>query len=255
MPESTFLPVRDSRMQGTPEFAQALNYGSAPSLRHILLYSGETKTAWERTIVDFDVSELSTAAIIAAKLVRQITGVVSGNGPEAKLSRCTRAGEWVESQVTWLRYKSGADWTGAGGDFDDTGPPAALAYDEPTVTGEHEIVGLLPFVEDAIESRGGIVSLITRLSDEDPDADTGAQWFAKGLPLSWRLVVEYAPPDPGRRTTPTRTPSGITPAGPERRPHSPASATSHASPMRPHVAPMRPHAAPSRQQRPRRRRT
>ena len=243
MPERTFLPIRDSKMQGAPEFAQDLNYGGAQALRHIVLYSGETKTTWERAIVDFDVSELAKATIIAAKLVRDISSLASGAGPEAHLSRCTRAGDWVESQVTWLRYKSGADWTDAGGDFDDTGPPAALTYNEPTAAGEHEIGGLLPFVEDAIESRGDVVSLITRLADETPDADTGATWFAKDHPQSWQLVVEYAPPDRGRRPTPTRAPVGL-----RRRPHPPASTAGRVSPMRPHVAPSRPHL-------PRRRRT
>ena len=247
MPELTFLPIRDSKMQGTPEFAQSLNYGSAPSLRHIVLYSGETKTTWERTIVDFVVSALAEATIIAAKLIREISSLASGAGPEAHLSRCTRAGDWVESQVTWLRYKSGADWTDEGGDFDDTGPPAALTYDEPTATGEHEIGGLLPFVEDASESQGGVVSLIPRLADETPDVDTGATWFAKDHPQSWQLVVEYAPPDPGRRTTATRTPVGITPARPARRPYAPAGPAGRPSPMRPPVAPVRPH--PTRRRR------
>ena len=228
MPELTFLPIRDSKMQGIPEFAQQLNYGSVTTLRHVVLYSGDTKTTWERTIVDFAVSGLAGATIIAAKLVREITSVVSGAGPEAKLSRCTRAGNWVESQVTWLIYSSGNDWTSAGGDFDDIGPPAALTYNEPTATGPHAIEGLLPFVEDALESWGGIVSLITRLSDEIPDVDTGAAWFAQGHPQSWRLVVEYAPPGPGRRTTPTRTP-----VGPSRRPHPPASVAGRVVPSRP----------------------
>lgn len=230
MPERTFLPIRDSKMQGAPEFAQELNYGGAQALRHIVLYAGETKTTWERAIVDFDVSELAKATIIAAKLVRDISSLASGDGPEAKLSRCTRSGAWVESEVTWLSYTSGADWTNAGGDFDDTGPPAAVTYSEPATVGEHEIAGLLPFVEDAIESWGGIVSLITRLSDEDPGVDTAAEWFAKGHLQSWRLVVEYAPPDPGRRSRPTRTP-----VGPSRRPHPPASAATRMAPTRPHT--------------------
>lgn len=201
MPEQTFLPVRDSKMQGIPEFAQALNYGGAPTLRHVVLYAGGGKSTWERTIVDFDVAEISEAKILGAKLVREIT-LLSNGGHQARLSRCTRPGEWVESEVTWLRYKAGADWTDNGGDFDDTGPPAVLTYDEPTITGEHEIGGLLAFVEDAIESRGGIVSLITRLSDETPDVDTGATWYSREGLQSWRLVVEYAPPDAGRRSTP-----------------------------------------------------
>lgn len=234
MPELTFLPARDSKMQGVPEFAQELNYGSAPRLRHIVLYSGETKTTWERTIVDFDVSELAEATIISAKLVREITSLISGEGPEAKLSRCTRAGEWVEGEATWLQYKTGAAWSNVGGDFDDAGPPAALTYNEPTVTGAHEIGGLLPFVEDAIENWNGVVSLIERLSDEDPDVDSGAEWFSKERPQGWRLVVEYAPPDPGRRSTPTKQPAGPS-QSPSRRPHLPTSAARHATPSRPHT--------------------
>ena len=224
MPEEAFLPIRDSKMQGIPEFAQALNYGGAPTLRHIVLYAGGGKSTWERTIVDFDVAQISEAKILGAKLVREIT-LLSNGGHQAKLSRCTRPGEWVESEVTWLRYKAGADWTDNGGDFDDTGPPAVLTYDEPTITGEHEIGGLLAFVEDAIESRGGIVSLVTRLSDETPDVDTGASWFAKGHAQSWRLVVEYTAPNAGRRSIPRSTKRGsTTPRAPSRPAHPHASA-------------------------------
>ncbi len=234
MPELSFLPVRDSKMQGAPDFAQELNYGSAPSLRHIILYSGETKTTWERTIVDFDVSELTESITISAKLVREIFSLASGDGPSAKISRCTRAGEWVESEVTWLRYKAGADWTDNGGDFDDTGPPAGLTYDEPTITGEHEIGGLLAFVEDAIESRGGIVSLITRLSDETPDVDTGATWFAKGHGQSWRLVVEYTAPAPGRSSIPRSSRRGSTAPRASSRPARPQASARPQQPRRRH---------------------
>ena len=201
MPEKTFLPVRDSKMQGAPEFAKVINYGGAPNLRHIVLYAGGNKSAWERTIVDFDVVEIDGAKILGASLVRDIS-LLSNGGHQAKLSRCTRPGEWIEGEVTWLRYKTGSDWTNEGGDFDDTGPPPALTYSEPTTTGVHELVGLVSFVEDALDSRGGIVSLITRLDDEDPNEDTGATWYSRERPQSWRLVVEYAPPDPGRRSVP-----------------------------------------------------
>ena len=234
MPEEAFLPIRDSKMQGIPEFAQALNYGGAPTLRHIVLYAGGGKSTWERTIVDFDVSELAQATIIAAKLVREISILSGGDGTEAKLSRCTRPGEWVESEVTWLRYKAGADWTANGGDFDDTGPPAVLTYDEPAITGEHEIGGLLAFVEDAIESRGSIVSLITRLSDETPDVNTGSTWFAKGHAQSWRLVVEYASPDPGRRSIPRSSRRGSTTPRASSRPARPQASARPQQPRRRH---------------------
>lgn len=202
MVEQSFLPVRDSKIQGTPEFAKSFNYGSAPSLRHVVLYNGGDKTTWERTIVDFDLSALAGKQLVAAKLVREIVNLPSASGPAAKLSRCTRPGAWVESQVSWLNYKAGSAWTDEGGDFDDTGPPGALSYDEPTTTGTHEIGGLLPFVEDALANRGGIVSLITRLADEDPGVDAGAAWQAKGQPNAWQLAVEYGSPDPGRQSVP-----------------------------------------------------
>jgi hypothetical protein len=199
MPELTFAPVRDSKLQAVPEAAQQFNYGNVPALRHIILFAGEDKSTWERSIVEFDVFQLAGATVLAAKLVREITSL-SNEGHQARISRCTRPGAWVESEVTWLRYRASSNWTVGGGDFDDGGPPAALVYTEPTMTGEHEVAGLLPFVEDALENRGGIVSLITRLADEGPTVDTGATWNSRESAQSWRLVVEFAPPDAGRRS-------------------------------------------------------
>jgi hypothetical protein len=123
MPELSFVPVRDSKMQGIPKGAQEFNFGGASSLRHITLFSGQSKSTWERGIVDFDVSELAGTAVLTAKLVREIA-MLSNGGHQAKLSRCTRPGTWVEGQVTWLEYKNGSDWTTGGGDLDDGGPPA-----------------------------------------------------------------------------------------------------------------------------------
>jgi hypothetical protein len=71
MPEQTFLPARDSRMSGAPEIAHSINYGSSTAVRHVVLYSGENKSSWDRTIVEFNVVELTGAQIIDAKLVRE----------------------------------------------------------------------------------------------------------------------------------------------------------------------------------------
>lgn len=217
MAELTFLPVRDSKLTGLPEFTQSFNYGGASKLRHIVLYSGSNKTTWERTIVEFDVSDLAGAALSSAKLVRNVISVTS-IGTQTELIRCTRPGEWVESQVTWLQYKIGAVWTNEGGDFDETGPPGPLTYNEPATSGEHEIAGLLPFVDDALANRGGIVSLITRLTDENPETDAGATWYSSEGAESWRLVVETAQAvGAGHRTVrqPSRRPA-IAPARPAR---------------------------------------
>lgn len=199
MPELSFAPVRDSKLQGIPVSTQQFNYGNALTLRHIILFAGEDKSTWERSIVEFDVSQLASATVLAATLVREITALSNG-GHQVKISRCTRPGAWVENQVTWLKYKTGSDWTASGGDFDDSGPPAALVYTEPTTTGEHEVAGLRPFVRDALENHGGIVSLMTRLADEAPTVDTGAAWNSRERAPGWRLVVEFALPDAGRRS-------------------------------------------------------
>lgn len=207
-------------MSGTPRFAQSINYGGGITLRHIVLYAGEDKSSWDRTIVEFDVAGINGAKILGAKLVREITSLANG-GHLAILSRCTRPDEWIESEVTWLSYKTGAGWITNGGDIDDAGPPAALTYSEPATTGLHELTGLSPFVEDALENRAGIVSLVTRLKDEDPEVDTGTSWFSREHAQSWRLVVEYALPDPGRRSIARSSQRGSASALPAR-PHSSA---------------------------------
>jgi hypothetical protein len=86
------------------------------------------------------------------------------------------------------------DWTLVGGDFDDTGPPAVITYTEATGTGSHEILGLKPFVEDALDNRDGIVSIITRLTDEAPETDTQYVWASKDYGSDiWHLVIDYTP--------------------------------------------------------------
>ena len=108
MPELSFLPARDSKIQGAPEFARILNYGNTTSLRHIVLYNGGGKTTWERTIVDFDISALPEGKLIAAKLVRDISSLSSAAAPAAKLSRCTRPNE---RRAGWRRFGSIPTWS------------------------------------------------------------------------------------------------------------------------------------------------
>ncbi len=99
MPELSFAPVRDSKLQGVPVSGQQFNYGNGLTMRHIILFAGSDKSTWERSIVEFDVSQLAGATVLTAKLVREITSVANP-GHEAKVSRCTRPGAWVENQVT-----------------------------------------------------------------------------------------------------------------------------------------------------------
>ena len=174
------------------------NYGSNPAITHQVTYDITGKSAWFRSIGNFDVSALAGASILSAKLVREVYSVSNG-GKEARVSRCTRPSQWTEGGVTWNMYDGVNNWTNVGGDLDDTGPPAAITYIEPFVAGTHEVLGLKGFVEDALANRGGIVSIITRLLDEDPGVTTQYLWRSKEYGSNvWRLVVDYSTSEPRR---------------------------------------------------------
>lgn len=195
----TIPAARDSYLS---QVQDTTNFGAGTFVVHDVMYAGGTKTQWRRGIVNFDVSALAGGAqIIAAKLVRELTVIVNP-GRQAILSRCTRPADWLENEVTWTWYRVGAAWTHGGGDYDDAGPPAAVTYTEAASTGVHELPGLAAFVTDALANRGGIVSLITRLADEDPDVTTQYGWHSREAGAQgWRLVIDYVPfSEPGHRS-------------------------------------------------------
>ena len=190
MPELIFETVSDALMnQKKPN----QNYGGNATMTHQVSYDVTGKVAWYRTIGNFHVSPLAGSKVNAAKLVREIYSITNG-GQNARLSRCTRPAEWTEGGVTWNTYDGVNDWSNVGGDHDETGPPAAISYTEPTVVGVHEIAGLKDLVEDALANRGGVVSLITFLADEDPGMTTQYLWRSKEYGSAvWRLVVDHQP--------------------------------------------------------------
>jgi hypothetical protein len=239
VPELTVEADIDSLMTGVPAADKDTNFGSHIRIIHAVEFAAEAKSVWRRGIGNFNVSALTGLTINSAKLVRKLRTVNNG-GQQSILSRCTRPADWVEDEVTWNDYSNGNAWTDEGGDYDDDGPPAALTYTEPSSIGTHEIAGLKEFVQDALDNRDGIVSLITRLSDENPEGSSTYTWNSKeeGADI-WRLVIDYTPPavpNPGRRgigpspfargapairparvARPARTASGVAPA----RPHQP----------------------------------
>lgn len=192
MPEFTALAIADSYMQGNPEGAQDNNHGGFNAVGHGVEYAGDDKTSLKRPIANFDVSRLAGRTINSAKLrryviVRSISGTMT-----TRVSRCTRPADWVEDEVTWDEYASGSAWTAEGGDFDDTGPPAAVDQDEPDASLWTDFTGLKAFVTDAIDNRNGIVSLILRLTDETPEVTQKLDWHAmnRGSRI-WRLIVDH----------------------------------------------------------------
>lgn len=190
MPEYTALAAKDSYMTGVPVSHKDNNYGGQTVVIVGVAFSGEDKSHLRRSIVNFDVSALAGRTINSAKLVRDVFN--SSGDTTIRVSRCTRPDDWVENEVTWNEYSDGNAWTSGGGDFDDTGPPAAIDAAETSGTGWLTITGLEDFVDDAIDNRDGIVSLILRITDEAPDEAQQRQWRSMNHGLHiWRLIVDH----------------------------------------------------------------
>lgn len=192
MAESTFVAVRDSLMNAT---FPTTNYGGINKVQHGVLYAGGAKTLLERGIGDFDLSSLGAVTVLHAELVRYIVEVFGAGGFGVEIRRCTRPGTWVENEVTWNNYKAGTPWTVAGGDFSETDPPF-VSYTEALASeiGTFTVTGLGQLVQDAIDKRAGILSIITRIADENPVEDQTVNWWSRESNLvadRWRVVVTY----------------------------------------------------------------
>lgn len=172
-----------------------INSGTAVNLRIGTLYAGEVKTNAWRPILNFDVSALIGKTINTTKLTREIFAASPG-GFSSYLSRCTRPSTWTEGGVTWNKYDGTNTWTAGGGDFDDTGPPAKIDYTEANSTGPHDIIGLKALVDDALDNRSGILSIILRPVVGDPEVSDAVTFRSREMPspdeaMRPKLVIEY----------------------------------------------------------------
>lgn len=170
--------VADAKIAGVPPLFQTFTFGSAPQYRTGLLYAGIDKTTWERSLLRFDLSSLIGRSFSSAELVHETTSL-TGFATELRISRCVDPADWVESQVSWLQRSTANPWGLAGGDFDDTGPPASVDFDCPPVPSVHGHGFMLPFVTDALANRAGILSYFLRPVDENPEEDFLRTWWSK----------------------------------------------------------------------------
>lgn len=180
----------DTKISGLPDFTRDFNYGDAPSYRAVVLFIGDTKSSWERALLRFDLSSLIGRSFSSAALRHDLIAF-DGSNTSLRLSRLVSPANWTENGVTWNNRNPGNPWANPGSDFDDTGPPASVDFDCPSELGFHQHAFMLPFVEDALANRSGILSFHIRLVDEDPPGDFGREWNAKepGTPASTILLT------------------------------------------------------------------
>jgi hypothetical protein len=240
MPQSTFLA-------DATQFIDLVSQSFAPAGLWDLgvNYAGGSKSFVRRPLGAFDVFGAAASGrpltagdtVTAADLLLEAWSFLGPGGFAARVERITRA-DWDYTTANWNRYRTGANWTAAGGDVGT--PPAALAFSSPVAPGPQVVAGMLAFVTDAVANRNGRVTVRLKQDNEAPPA---SQWCsfdaALASPLRPRLRVTYVAADP----TPVDDPAGATLGAPRPQPA--------ATPARPSTAgvPSSP-SAPARSSRP-----
>lgn len=185
----TVYPVADSTLEGVPEDNKDTNYGSASVIGELTIELGGTKLFLQRGIVRFDLRSFIGQSFSAASLTVFIRTLFDAASTTI-VSRCVGPNDWKESEVTWNSRETGSPWAAGGGDFDDVGPPASITRPNPGGGGFTTLDGLLPFVTDALTSRDGWLSLITRLTDEAPGTSEGHDFYSKEAdPAFWPFLT------------------------------------------------------------------
>jgi len=186
MAQITIVAEVDSFMDGA---SGNTNHGAETTIYNGEIYAGGSKVLQARPIGNFNVAALASATITDAQLERYLT--VGPATFAATLYRCTRTTSWTENGVTWNKYDGENNWTTGGGDYDGT-TPTPIAYTEPVTNGWHTLTGLGPFVTDAISNRGGIVSIIMRADDENPETDKYVIFSSREQTSNkWLLRINY----------------------------------------------------------------
>lgn len=182
----------DSYMEGI--VGPHVNFGSTVGTAARVVYAGGDKAFLARAIGNFSVSPVAADTINSASL--WLYHYTLSGTPSTYISRCTRPADWVEDEVTWDDYSAGNAWTAGGGDVDDT-TPTKVTFSLAAGSGWQEVTGLKAHVDDAIASRGNIVSLIVRLAGEDPGSSAGHIWRTKDFgSFTWYLTIDYTPAFP-----------------------------------------------------------
>ncbi|GAI55677.1 unnamed protein product, partial [marine sediment metagenome] len=103
--------------------------------------------------------------------------------------------DWVETQATWLIYKTGSNWTAAGGDYVTSSPSGGSAI-VPTPPGWMSW-DVLAIVQDAYDGSNPAEFLVRFETEEDAlgwNCDFYSNKYTGDTSLCPKLVIEYTPP-------------------------------------------------------------
>ena len=145
-----------------------------------------------RSLIRFDISALAgkTAGNTSTLTFYSWDGSDFPVTVDCTIHRVTRT--WTEAGVTWNKYDGTNNWTTPGGDYTTPSDSATAGTNTLVFTG----AGLAAILQDAIDSRSGIVNLLLRHANEsglDEQLRLGSSDNATAA-LRPRLSVAWTPP-------------------------------------------------------------
>ena len=180
-------PAKDTKLF---VYAPTTNYGSAEDV--VVIDGG---TYGMRSILEFSLSSLPAGAVISSatlKLYYYYHAAANPVGKEISAFKLTRT-DWVELQATWNIYKTGNNWTAAGGDFVTSDPsggtdlvPAGYGWMEWDIQ---------DIVEDA-QGNSDPVEILMKFTTE-PGVSYQVSWYSKEYGTAEyrpKLTIEYTLP-------------------------------------------------------------
>lgn len=140
------------------------NYGSLTTM----ILGWVSATGPQRSLLRFSLTPLIGMKLDSAKLTFYCTVPSAWEAP-INIARATRA--WVQSQVTWLQWATGQNWTTAGGDYDLHDSVGTL----PIAGGTWELTepSILAICNDAVLNRAGVASMLLRRATESEGVADG----------------------------------------------------------------------------------
>ena len=168
-----------------------INYGNNT---YITLYNAGL---W-RPILRFDFSALPTGSVISAAVLSLYYWYNDGGGYDP-VGRTFWAYEltqtaWVELEATWNIYKTGSNWTAAGGDYTTTSGASI------TMPGSYPAWidwNVLTLVQHFQSNHSNIANFLIR--DETESGGANAYFYSSeytvNTTLCPKLIITYTPPD------------------------------------------------------------
>ena len=202
--QTTYQPSsKDNNMASN---AATTNYGNQIWLT-IHDYGGGSQVS--RDILEFDISDIPASAVFSQGDLSLYYYSYGGADPSEKTVwayKLTRT-DWVELESTWNIYKTGSNWTSAGGDY-VTSNPSGGSVNAPADYGWMTF-DIQAIVEDAYDNSND-VEVLTKFALEDKTSGTRSSllWYSNNYTDDTskrpKLTVTYT-----TTTTPTVTTQAV----------------------------------------------